>query len=195
MTVCVSFWFIFLPCQFCIWFQDTEAVRLIYYITFPSLFNIGWAAMQVSHMALVPSLTMSRVRRDILNNLRTTFTFVANLWVLLFAFFLFAVVKSPTLKFQILAQGTLLLGAASSIFFMCVIHEKQLTRACRKLSREYKLEYSRLAALDAQEEQQAAQEETPLLPKEEIKEEESPAVDSESLEPVVHTETSQRETK
>ena len=147
VTVCVSFWFIFLPCQFCKWFEDTTAVRLIYYITFPSLFNVGWAACQVSHMSLVPSLTISRVRRDILNNLRNTFTFIANLWVLLFAFVLFALVDDKRLKFQILAQGTLVLGALTSIFFMLTIREKSLTRACRKLAKQYKQEFGRLNSL------------------------------------------------
>eukprot|EP00331_Platyophrya_macrostoma_P012590 CAMPEP_0176430812 /NCGR_PEP_ID=MMETSP0127-20121128/14459_1 /TAXON_ID=938130 /ORGANISM="Platyophrya macrostoma, Strain WH" /LENGTH=564 /DNA_ID=CAMNT_0017812739 /DNA_START=18 /DNA_END=1712 /DNA_ORIENTATION=- len=146
VTVVISFYFIFIPCQFCKWFEDTTAVRLFYYVTFPSLFNVGWAACQVSHMSLVPSLTISRVRRDVLNNLRNTFTFVANLWVLLFAFFLFAAVEDKGLKFQILSQGTLLLGALASIFFMWTIREKELTRACRKLAKEYKMEYSKIAS-------------------------------------------------
>lgn len=144
--VVVCFYFIFLPCQFCIWFSNTTPVRLLYYILFPSLFNVGWAACQVSHMSLVPSLTISRVRRDILNNLRNTFTFVANFWVLLFAFFLFALVKDGPLKFRILAQGTLVLGASTSIFFMLVIREKKLTRGCRKLAKEYREQFSRIAS-------------------------------------------------
>lgn len=146
VTVVISFAFIFLPCQFCIWFEDTTQMRLFYYVLFPSLFNIGWAACQVSHMSLVPSLTISRVRRDVLNNLRNTFTFIANLWVLLFAFILFAIVDDKKLKFQILAQGTLILGVLTSIFFMVTIREKQLTRACRKLAKEYRMEYSKIAS-------------------------------------------------
>ena len=142
LTVCISFAFIFLPCSFC----SSIEIRLAYYVTFPSLFNVGWAACQVSHMSLVPSLTISRVRRDILNNLRNTFTFVANLWVLLFAFFLFAIVDDKHLKFQILAQGTLALGILTSLFFMWTIREKELTRACRKLAKEYRMEYSKIAS-------------------------------------------------
>ena len=34
-----------------------------YYVTFMSLVNIGWAAVQISHMSLVPSLTSSTKRR------------------------------------------------------------------------------------------------------------------------------------
>lgn len=34
-----------------------------FYTIFPGLFNIGWAALQISHMSLVPALTCSRKRR------------------------------------------------------------------------------------------------------------------------------------
>ncbi len=34
-----------------------------FYTIFPGLFNVGWAALQISHMSLVPSLTCSRKRR------------------------------------------------------------------------------------------------------------------------------------
>lgn len=43
--------------------SDNKLWEYAYYITFPSLFNVGWAALQISHMSLVPSLTCSRKRR------------------------------------------------------------------------------------------------------------------------------------
>lgn len=53
----------------------------------------GWASVQVSHMSLVPSLTVSRKKRDILNGLRNTFTYFANLTVLLLALLYFNIIE------------------------------------------------------------------------------------------------------
>jgi len=71
----------------------SEHMKLWNYILFASLYNIGWAAVQVPHMALVPSLTLSRGVREELNNRRNTFTYIANLYVLIFAFAIFQYVK------------------------------------------------------------------------------------------------------
>ena len=42
---------------------DNMPAMYAFYTIFPSLFNVGWAALQISHMSLVPSLTCSRKRR------------------------------------------------------------------------------------------------------------------------------------
>ena len=68
---------------------DTTNSKLFYYIFFISAWNIGFAAMQVAHMSLVPSLTLSRKTRDELNNQRGTFTYVANFLVLIVALIVF----------------------------------------------------------------------------------------------------------
>ena len=53
--VVLCFVFIFNPCSLCYLFKDYERdLKLINFILFPSLFNVGWAAVQVSHMSLVP---------------------------------------------------------------------------------------------------------------------------------------------
>ena len=54
-----------------------ESFRNIWYITLPALFNVGWAAVQISHMAIVNSLSLSNRRRDRLSNNRNGFTFGA----------------------------------------------------------------------------------------------------------------------
>ena len=48
----------------------SEEKQAAYYITFMVLVNIGWAAVQISHMSLVPSLTCSIKRRVILDYYR-----------------------------------------------------------------------------------------------------------------------------
>jgi hypothetical protein len=42
---------------------ENKASEYAYYTIFADLINIGWAALQISHMSLVPSLTCSRKRR------------------------------------------------------------------------------------------------------------------------------------
>lgn len=44
-------------------------------------------------MSLVPSLTISRKKRDKLNGLRNTFTYFANLTVLLLALLFFSIIE------------------------------------------------------------------------------------------------------
>lgn len=110
---------------------DNTALRISYYIFFPSMFNVGWAAVQVAHMSLVPSLTLSRRTRDKLNNFRNTFTYVANLYVLLLAFFLFLLLDSDYLQFRVLALASLGLGVLTSIFFLVTVNEKKITEGNR----------------------------------------------------------------
>src|SRR5690606_34858152 len=55
----------------------TSGNVLFYYILFPSIFNIGWASVQISNMSIVNSLTYSTQRRDQLVASRNTFTFIA----------------------------------------------------------------------------------------------------------------------
>jgi len=65
---------------------------IIYYMALPAIFNIGWAAVQISNMSIVNSLTYSTQRRDQLVASRNTFTFIANIAVLLIALFLFQII-------------------------------------------------------------------------------------------------------
>ena len=51
--------------------SDSVAEEYAFYTIFPGLFNIGWAALQISHMSLVPALTCSRKRRVTFYQLRT----------------------------------------------------------------------------------------------------------------------------
>ncbi len=55
--------------------------------------NIGWAIVQVTHMALPASLTCSRSRRDMLSNYRSMFIFIAFIIVFVLAFVFFKVFK------------------------------------------------------------------------------------------------------
>ena len=57
--------------------------------------NVGWACCEVTHMSLALELTCSRSRRDRLNNLRSSFTYIAQFSVFLVAGFYFWLIKDP----------------------------------------------------------------------------------------------------
>jgi Na+/melibiose symporter-like transporter len=74
-------------------FTTGSTTQHAYYIALPAVFNVGWAFVQISNMALVNSITYSTQRRDSLISLRNGFTYVANLSVLTIALALFALIK------------------------------------------------------------------------------------------------------
>jgi Na+/melibiose symporter-like transporter len=43
--------------------KSTYEIEFAFYVGFGIIFSIGWAAIQISHMSLVPSLTLDRKRR------------------------------------------------------------------------------------------------------------------------------------
>lgn len=54
LCVLVTFPFIFLPCVDC---QDSDQyAQMIYYASFVCIFQFGWAAVQISHLAMIPEL-------------------------------------------------------------------------------------------------------------------------------------------
>lgn len=58
-----------------------SALRTAYYAIMASLFNVGWAANQVSHMALVPDLAEERGMQVRLNSMRYAGTVASNVLV------------------------------------------------------------------------------------------------------------------
>ena len=62
-TVCVlfAFPFIFLRCIGCE--TSTQWAQLVYYAAFVIIFQFGWAAVQISHLSLVPELTPTEHER------------------------------------------------------------------------------------------------------------------------------------
>ena len=65
--------------------------KIAFYIAISSLFNIGWASVQISHMSVVNSLTYSPQKRDKLVAFRNTFTYIANISVLLASLVVFSI--------------------------------------------------------------------------------------------------------
>ena len=69
-TFCVlfSFAFIFSPCIYCV--EAPENVHIAYYAGFIVVFQFGWAAVQVSHLAMIPELTSCQNEYTSLTSIR-----------------------------------------------------------------------------------------------------------------------------
>ncbi|OAF70953.1 hypothetical protein A3Q56_01320 [Intoshia linei] len=66
--VCVSFIFIFVGCLSC--HNITKLGSLFFYIPIVMLFQIGWAIVQVSHLALLSDLSRNKRDSIIFNSIR-----------------------------------------------------------------------------------------------------------------------------
>jgi Na+/melibiose symporter-like transporter len=69
-TICVlgSFPFIFSPCLNCE--GSHQLAQLVYYSAFVIIFQFGWAAVQISHLSMIPDLTPSEHERTELTAIR-----------------------------------------------------------------------------------------------------------------------------
>ena len=75
-------------------FFNSQGGENAWYLIFPAVFNIGWAAVQISHLAIVNQLSYSQRKRDKMVVYRNGFTYAANIFVLALALVLFVTVDS-----------------------------------------------------------------------------------------------------
>lgn len=82
MCILASFPFIFMPCVGCA--TSSQWAQVIYFSGFIVIFQFGWAAVQVSHLSLIPVLAHDERSRTELTALRY-FTFLTELvWLCYF---------------------------------------------------------------------------------------------------------------
>ncbi|CAH8513986.1 unnamed protein product [Schistosoma turkestanicum] len=62
--------------------------KMIYYLPLVAIFQTGWAAVQITHLAMINELTMESSERTFLTSLRYLFTVLSNLLVYISTFFL-----------------------------------------------------------------------------------------------------------
>lgn len=104
------------------------AVSTLWYCTWAALFNVGWAAVQISHLALIPQLSPMKETKDKLIGIRTGFTYISNIVVLLIALLLFKVIDTPSTQFTILTLIVLVGGGIINLLFILFINEVELSR-------------------------------------------------------------------
>lgn len=105
-----------------------DTTKLIYYSVFASLFNIGWASVQVSHMALLPSITLNKKKKDFMTRIRTGFTFLAQTLTLLLSVVFFKVINDKILQYKVLAGASIVLGIIFSVIFLILCKEHVLSK-------------------------------------------------------------------
>lgn len=131
-TLCVllSFPFIFMSCIGCRDAAGDYWYQLVYFGAFICIFQFGWAAVQISHLSLIPDLTPDQNARTGLIACRYTFTVMSNVFVYVLAWGVFHVTSEshqmgPSDKpgFQIIVMAGLGVGIACSILFHMVVKE------------------------------------------------------------------------
>ena len=115
----------------------TPGLQAAWYIILPALFNVGWAAVQISHMSIVNQLSYSGTRRDRMVNNRNAFTYAANITVLSFALLMFLIIDDAINQFRYLCLMCLGLGFCTSMFYMTSISEVWLSHEAKAKDFEY----------------------------------------------------------
>lgn len=97
VLVAISFSSVFgvcLPCK--LFGTSSSTMETVSYSTFAAIFNVGWAAAQVSHMSMVSCITLNSTSRVVLASCRNAFTMVANLSLYAVALVVFSVTTAKT---------------------------------------------------------------------------------------------------
>ena len=71
---------------------------------------------------------------------RNTFTFVANISVLLIALILFQIIKDGVWQYRILAIIVVSIGALTSLFYLVTLKEPYLVGEAKRLQKEFKMQ-------------------------------------------------------
>lgn len=138
VLVCVSFFGLFGICAACLLSPPgrppSSEVKTAVFALAAALFNFGWAAVQVSHMAMVPELTTDESERILLNSARYAFTVLSNVVVFLAMLGLLAAAeregqtqegaKYDPQVYTRLAGVVLALGGACSVAFLLGTKER-----------------------------------------------------------------------
>ncbi|KAK4470273.1 hypothetical protein MN116_005844 [Schistosoma mekongi] len=68
--------------------NSSTVARMIYYLPLVAIFQAGWAAVQITHLAIINELSMESSERTLLTSLRYLFTVLSNLLVYISTFLL-----------------------------------------------------------------------------------------------------------
>ncbi|GAB4848974.1 hypothetical protein Ancab_003787 [Ancistrocladus abbreviatus] len=124
LLVAVSFSSVFGGCLLCkIFGTNSSALQTIGYSIFAAIFNVGWAATQVSHMSMVNCMTLNSTSRVVLTSCRNAFNMVANLTLYVVAFIIFNLSKprnpiDTENQYRWIAYSSIIIGGC----FVCIFH-------------------------------------------------------------------------
>ena len=102
-------------------FKPDTALPTLYYASAAGLFNVGWAIVQVNHLALIPDLSSNKQLRTNLTSIRYGVTVLMGIIVYMSYYCLISFAQprgeESRTKWRILAIIGLALGAAFNAFF------------------------------------------------------------------------------
>ncbi|CDP07662.1 unnamed protein product [Coffea canephora] len=138
LLVAISFSSVFggcLPCK--VLGSSSSTLKTVGYSTFAAIFNVGWAATQVSHMSMVNCITLNSTSRVVLASCRNAFTMVANLSLYAVAFFVFKVKTSGTPisvenQYRWIAYISIAIGCCFVVVFHLGTQEPRLKQAVHR---------------------------------------------------------------
>ncbi|XP_624057.3 major facilitator superfamily domain-containing protein 12 [Apis mellifera] len=132
-TLCILFAFPFIFSR-CIGCETAhEWAQLIYYAAFVIIFQFGWAAVQISHLSLVPEFTYIEYERTELIAIRYSFTVLSNVFVYCITWAILHITNSKdsnsqigpddTTKFQEVVFIGIGIGTITSFLFHIFVKE------------------------------------------------------------------------
>lgn len=137
ILVAISFSSVFggcLPCKLS--GSNSLMLQTIGYSAFAAIFNIGWAATQVSHMSMVNCITLNPTSRVALASCRNAFTMVANLSLYAVALVVFSVssARAPAdieMQYRWIAYFSIFVGCCFVGIFLVGTKEPELKKQCQ----------------------------------------------------------------
>ncbi|XP_057457240.1 uncharacterized protein LOC130748112 [Lotus japonicus] len=132
LLVAISFSSVFggcLPCK--VFASNSSTFEIVSYSVFAAIFNVGWAATQVSHMSMVSCITLNSSSRVALASCRNAFTMVANLSLYAVALIVFSVINGTTYadvenQYRWIAYVSIFIGCCFVAIFLFVTKEPRL---------------------------------------------------------------------
>ncbi|XP_033328788.2 major facilitator superfamily domain-containing protein 12 isoform X2 [Megalopta genalis] len=143
-TLCIllAFPFVFSPCIGCE--TSDKWAQLIYYAAFVVIFQFGWAAVQISHLSLVPELTPTECERTELIAIRYSFTVLSNIFVYCITWAVLHITNSndsdsqigpnDAKKFQEILFIVIGVGFLASMLFHIFVKERVISDSDEKLN-------------------------------------------------------------
>ncbi|XP_013776995.1 major facilitator superfamily domain-containing protein 12-like [Limulus polyphemus] len=149
-TLCVilSFPFIFTKCPGCE--NASEWAIFVFLAPLVVIFQFGWACTQVSHLALIPTITSNDSERELLNILRYSFDVISDTMAYIAVLVVFetmsngniddlSITRDDSLKFTVISFLLVGVGAGFAVIFHIGVkenqphHNKPTTKTPRKL--------------------------------------------------------------
>lgn len=138
VLVAFSFSSVFGGCMPCkILGYNSSKLQTVGYSLFAAIFNVGWAATQVSHMSMVNCITPNSTSRVVLTSCRNAFTMVANLSLYAVALVIFSVSASRTSadvenQYRWIAYSSIFIGCCFVGIFQLGTKEPRLNQGDQK---------------------------------------------------------------